>query len=137
MNEIAKTQQTLNQIAENNKHIKRNYDDTIEIEEDYLRELLETINNLCKVNKTLQDQFELSQKLVSVLQDKLRRCLKARGRMKDYLLKHYARTYENFDKCMACFEDLIVICQKQQNYEIAERIKTLLSELELVKESEG
>ena len=74
MNEIAKTQQTLEQIAENNKHIKRNYDDTIEIEEDYLRELLETINNLCKVNKTLQDQFELSQKLVSVLQDKLRRC---------------------------------------------------------------
>ena len=74
MNEIAKMQQTLDQIAENNKHIKRNYDDTIEIEEDYLRELLETINNLCKVNKTLQDQFELSQKLVSVLQDKLRRC---------------------------------------------------------------
>lgn len=74
MNEIAKTQQTLDQIAENNKHIKRNYDDTIEIEEDYLKELLETINNLCKVNKTLQDQFELSQKLVSVLQDKLRRC---------------------------------------------------------------
>ena len=74
MNEIAKTQQTLDQIAENNKHIKRNYDDTIEIEEDYLRELLETINNLCKVNKTLQNQFELSQKLVSVLQDKLRRC---------------------------------------------------------------
>lgn len=74
MNEIAKTQQTLDQIAENNKHIKRNYDDTIEIEEDYLRELLETINNLCKVNKTLQDQFELSQKLISVLQDKLRRC---------------------------------------------------------------
>lgn len=31
MNKIAKTQQTLNQIAENNKHIKRNYDDTIEI----------------------------------------------------------------------------------------------------------
>lgn len=61
---------------------------------------------------------------------------KARGSMNDYLLKHYARTYENFDKCMACFEDLIVICQKQQNYEIAERIKALLSELELVKESE-
>ena len=74
MNKIAKTQQTLDQIAENNKHIKRNYDDTIEIEEDYIRELIETINNLCKVNKTLQDQFELSQKLVSVLQDKLRRC---------------------------------------------------------------
>ena len=69
----AKTQQTLDQIAEKNKHIKRNYDDTIEIEEDYLRELLETINNLCEANKILQDQFELSQKLVSVLQDKLRR----------------------------------------------------------------
>ncbi len=56
--------------------------------------------------------------------------------MKDYLLKHYSRTYENFDKCMACFEDLIKICQRQQNYEIAERIKILLSELELVKENE-
>lgn len=56
--------------------------------------------------------------------------------MKYYLLKHYSRTYENFDKCMACFEDLIKICQKQHNYEMAERIKTLLSELELVKENE-
>ena len=56
--------------------------------------------------------------------------------MKDYLLKHYSRTFENFYKCMACFEDVIKICQKQQNYEIAERIKTLLSELELVKENE-
>lgn len=74
MNEIAKTQQTLEQIAKNNKHIKRNYDDTIEIEEDYLVELLETINSLCEANKVLQDKFELSQKLVSVLQDKLRRC---------------------------------------------------------------
>lgn len=57
--------------------------------------------------------------------------------MKDYLLKHYARTYENFDKCMACFEDLIVIAREQQNYRIAYRISGLLSELELVKESEG
>lgn len=73
MNEIAKTQQTLDQIAENNKHIKRNYDDTIEIEEDYLKELLETINNLCEANKILQDKFELSQKLVSVLQEKLKK----------------------------------------------------------------
>ena len=31
MDNIAKTQQTLDQIAENNKHIKRNYDDTIEV----------------------------------------------------------------------------------------------------------
>ena len=54
--------------------------------------------------------------------------------MINFLFKHYARTYKNFDKCMACFEDLIKICQKQQNYEIAERIKTLLSELELAKE---
>ncbi len=73
MYNIAKTQQVLDQMAEQNKHIKRNYDDTIEIEEDYLIELLETINNLCEVNKILQDQFELSQKLISVLQDKLRR----------------------------------------------------------------
>lgn len=73
MNNIAKTQQTLNQIAENNKHIKRNYDDIIEIEENYLRELLETINNLCEVNKILQDKFELSQKLINVLQEKLKK----------------------------------------------------------------
>jgi len=51
--------------------------------------------------------------------------------MKDYLLKHYARTYENFDKCMACFEDLIVIAREQQNYRIAYRISGLLSELDL------
>lgn len=72
INNIAKTQQTLDQVAENNKHIKRNYDNTIEIEEDYLVELLETINNLCEANKILQDKFELSQKLVGVLQEKLR-----------------------------------------------------------------
>lgn len=53
--------------------------------------------------------------------------------MTDYLLKHYARTYENFDKYMACFEDLIVICQKQENYEIGKRIEQLLNELERVK----
>lgn len=54
--------------------------------------------------------------------------------MPNFLFKQYDRTYNNFDKCMACFEDLIKICQKQQNYEIAERIKTLLSELDLLKE---
>lgn len=36
MNEIAKTQQTLDQMAEQNKHIKRDYDNTIEIEEEYI-----------------------------------------------------------------------------------------------------
>ena len=74
INNIAKTQQTLEQMAEQNKHIKRNYDNTIEIEEDSLVELLETINSLCEANKILQDKFELSQKLVSVLQEKLKRC---------------------------------------------------------------
>lgn len=73
MNNIAKTQQILDQMTEQNKHIKRNYDDTIEIEEDYLVELLETINNLCEANKVFQDKFELSQKLVSVLQEKLKK----------------------------------------------------------------
>ena len=72
MNNIAQTQQTLDQMAENNKHLKSE-GNTIEIEEDYLRELLETINNLCEANKVLQDKFELSQKLVSVLQEKLRK----------------------------------------------------------------
>ena len=59
---------------------------------------------------------------------------KGNKKVKDRLLKHYARTYKNFDKCMACIEDIIVICQKQQNYEIAERVEKLLAELELIKE---
>ena len=70
MDNIAQTQQTLDQMTENNKHLKSE-SNTIEIEEDYLVELLETINNLCEANKTLQDKFELSQKLVGVLQEKL------------------------------------------------------------------
>lgn len=72
MDNIAQNQQALDQMAENNKHITSDYDNTIEIEEDYLRELLETINSLCEANKILQDKFELSQKLVGVLQEKLR-----------------------------------------------------------------
>ena len=71
INNIVKTQQNLDQMAENNKHLKSE-SNSIEIEEDYLVELLETINNLCEANKILQDKFELSQKLVSVLQEKLR-----------------------------------------------------------------
>lgn len=71
MNNIAQTQQTLDQMAENNKHLKSE-SNIIEIEEDYLVELLETINNLCEANKILQDKFELSQKLVGVLQENLK-----------------------------------------------------------------
>ena len=73
MDNIAQTQQVLDQMAESNKHLKSE-SNTIEIEEDYLVELLETINNLCEANKVLQHKFELSQKLVGVLQEKLRRC---------------------------------------------------------------
>ena len=72
MNNIVKTQQILDQISEKNKHLKSE-NETIEIEEDYLVELLEIINNLCEVNKILQDKFELSQKLISVLQEKLKK----------------------------------------------------------------
>ena len=71
VNNIAQTQQTLDQMTESNKHLKSE-SNVIEIEEDYLVELLETINNLCEANKILQDKFELSQKLLSVLQEKLR-----------------------------------------------------------------
>ena len=71
MDNIAQTQQALDQMAEKNKHLKSE-SNTIEIEEDYLVELLETINNLCEANKVLQDKFELSQKLVGVLQEKLK-----------------------------------------------------------------
>ena len=72
MNNIVKTQQILDQISEKNKHLKSE-NETIEIEEDYLIELLEIINNLCEVNKILQDKFELSQKLIGMLQEKLKK----------------------------------------------------------------
>ena len=75
MNNIAKIQQALDQMAESNKHLKSE-SNTIEIEEDYLVELLETINNLYEANKILQDKFELSQKLVGVLQDSLKKILR-------------------------------------------------------------
>lgn len=54
--------------------------------------------------------------------------------MKDYLLKQYSRTYENFDKCMACIEDIVLIAKKQENYEIGKRMEQLLNELDVIKE---
>ena len=53
--------------------------------------------------------------------------------MTDFLFKQYDRTYKNFDKCMACIEDIILICKKQENYEIGKRIEQLLKELERAK----
>lgn len=75
INNIVKTQQTLDEIAENNKHLKSE-SNTIEIEEDYLIEMLETIDKLCEANKILKDKFELSQKLIDVLQDSLKKNLR-------------------------------------------------------------
>ena len=51
----------------------------------------------------------------------------------NFLFKQYDRTYKNFDKCMACIEDIILICKKQENYEIGKRIEQLLKELERAK----
>lgn len=51
-----------------------------------------------------------------------------------FLFKQYDRTYKNFDKCMACIEDIVLIAQKQENYEIGKRIEQLLNELEVIKE---
>jgi hypothetical protein len=53
--------------------------------------------------------------------------------MTNFLFKQYDRTYNNFDKCMACIEDIVLIAQKQENYEIGKRIEQLLNELERVK----
>lgn len=50
-----------------------------------------------------------------------------------FLSKHYKRTYNNFDKCMACIEDIVLIAKNQENYEVGERIKKLLNELEVIK----
>ena len=38
--------------------------------------------------------------------------------MTNFLFKQYDRTYKNFDKCMACIEDIVLIAQKQENFEI-------------------
>ena len=53
--------------------------------------------------------------------------------MTNFLFKQYDRTYNNFNKCMTCIEDIILIAQKQENYEIGKRIEQLLNELERVK----
>ena len=53
--------------------------------------------------------------------------------MTNFLFKHYKQTYKNFDKCMACIEDIVLIAKKQENYEVGERIKKLLNELEVIK----
>ena len=50
------------------------------------------------------------------------------------LQKEYERVYKNFDLCMECIEDIILIAQKQQNYEIGKRIEKLLTELNLTKD---
>lgn len=55
--------------------------------------------------------------------------------MTNFLFKQYDRTYKNFDKCMACIEDIVLIAQKQENYEIGKRIEKLLNELEKVKDN--
>lgn len=49
------------------------------------------------------------------------------------LFKEYKRTYENFDKCMEAFEKLVIICEKQQNYEVAKVIEETLNKLERVR----
>ena len=49
------------------------------------------------------------------------------------LKKQYTRTYQNFDKCMACIEDILIIAMNQKNYAVAQRIEKLLDELETVK----
>lgn len=46
------------------------------------------------------------------------------------LLNEYRRTYNNLYKCMACIEDIVVIAQKQNNFEIGKRVEQLLNELE-------
>lgn len=61
-------------------------------------------------------------------------CVKdVKPKMPNLLFKQYDRTYNNFDKCMACIEDIVLICQKQENFEIGKRIEQLLNELERVK----
>lgn len=46
------------------------------------------------------------------------------------LLNEYKRTLENFDKCMEAFERIIIICEKQKNYEVAKVIESTLNKLD-------
>lgn len=48
------------------------------------------------------------------------------------MLKHYKRTYENFDKCMECIEQIVLIAHAQNNKEICKPIEELMEKLEVV-----
>ena len=46
------------------------------------------------------------------------------------LLAERDRLYRNFDRCMACIEDIVIIAAKTENYEIGQRVEKLLNSLE-------
>lgn len=47
------------------------------------------------------------------------------------LFDEYKRNYLNFDKCMEAFEQILIICKEQENFEIAKIIENTLNKLEV------
>lgn len=69
---------------------------------------------------------EIHQEILKQLDEKMKKGNKL------MLFTQYKRTYENFDKCMEAFEQIILICKKQENFEIAKVIKDTLNKLERI-----
>lgn len=50
------------------------------------------------------------------------------------LFDEFKRNYQNFDKCMEAFEQILIICKEQNNYTIAKVIEDTLDKLEVKKD---
>lgn len=46
------------------------------------------------------------------------------------LINEYKRTFENFDLCMKCIENIVLIARSQNNFEVTLPIVELLDRLE-------
>lgn len=50
------------------------------------------------------------------------------------LFDEFKRNYQNFDKCMEAFEQILIICKEQNNIKIAKVIEDTLDKLEVKKD---
>ena len=46
------------------------------------------------------------------------------------IVNEYKRIYENFDKCLKAFEQILLVCTEQNNYIIGKIISETLDNLE-------
>ena len=97
----------------------------------HLKEISIIMNEVIKIflKGAFRNPFlleEIHQEILKQLDEKMKKGNKL------MLFTQYKRTYENFDKCMEAFEQIILICKKQENFEIAKVIKDTLNKLERI-----